>query len=271
MKLYTHKYFSQSELKSFIKNNSIKNTKNLLVQIFTSINNKEFILDLISDILLILPSAKIIGTTTSGEITSNGFEEYSTEISFCQFSSSEVSTFIVENISDIDSKVAPKLTDDLSCGAICFSSVKNENDEEILTKLSDLNENLIISGAKAANYSFGDESFIFTQDDIIEDGFVITLFKGEDLKTGVDIYDMDEGFKNINNGLNEQEPQGVFLYASESIKDKDQNSLSSEALFNHTSLSGFFSSGEFIRDRGSKIGVLKDSAVAMVIKEDIDQ
>ena len=69
MKTFTHEYTSKEVLARFIKDNYISNYNgDILIQVFTSMNNKEYILYLKDELLQFIPNAKIIGTTTNGEI-----------------------------------------------------------------------------------------------------------------------------------------------------------------------------------------------------------
>ncbi|MEA3553635.1 MAG: hypothetical protein U9R39_04415, partial [Campylobacterota bacterium] len=66
MTTLTLEYKTPQNLEIFIKDNHLKKDDNLLIQIFTSHNDKNYILTLIDNILLYLPNAKIIGSTTCG-------------------------------------------------------------------------------------------------------------------------------------------------------------------------------------------------------------
>ena len=96
MNTYTLEYSSKEQLESFIVKHSLTSLTNILIQVFTSKNDKNFIVNLRNDILNDIPFAKIIGSTTCGEISNNGSLEDSTIISFSTFDSTIIKTSIIE-------------------------------------------------------------------------------------------------------------------------------------------------------------------------------
>ena len=86
MKNFNIKYNSIQELEEFfIENNSICDEQNVLIQIFSGIIEQEYLEDLASFLLQQLPNAKIIGTTTDGEIYDGEVHLHSTIISISIF------------------------------------------------------------------------------------------------------------------------------------------------------------------------------------------
>ncbi|MEA3228814.1 MAG: FIST N-terminal domain-containing protein, partial [Campylobacterota bacterium] len=64
-------YRSQNEFTQFIEDNSFQSEPNLLIQIFSSLLEKELLEYILDDIQQVVPQAKIIGATTDGEILEN--------------------------------------------------------------------------------------------------------------------------------------------------------------------------------------------------------
>lgn len=96
MKILTHRYHDKNSLVDFIEKHNILDN-NLLIQVFTAVNKREFIHSLIQEILLPLPKSKIIGTTTSGEISTDGVSEYSTILAFCIFEKTLLDTYLIDS------------------------------------------------------------------------------------------------------------------------------------------------------------------------------
>ena len=186
MKTFTHEYSSKELLENFIKNNYIVNyTGDILVQIFTSVNNEEYILYLRDELLSILPTAKIIGTTTHGEISLSGSLSHSTVISISILEKTIINTAIVSTRSDsfdngreiikqLDTKENLKLL-------ITFTDGLNTNGDEYLKVITSVNQKVIISGAMAADYSKFEKTYVFNEKEITNNGAVAAGFYGTDL------------------------------------------------------------------------------------------
>ena len=81
----------------YIKSSSI------LVQIFSGIIDASLLVDISSNILKLVPNAKIIGATTDGEILENQVSTNKIIISFSLFKKSEVKISYIDNINLLDS------------------------------------------------------------------------------------------------------------------------------------------------------------------------
>ncbi|MGB5866976.1 MAG: FIST N-terminal domain-containing protein [Arcobacteraceae bacterium] len=186
MKTFTHEYSSKELLETFIKNNYITNyTSDLLVQIFTSVNNKEYILYLKDEVLAFLPNAKIIGTTTNGEISINGSLTHSTVISISVFEKTKIKTALVstrtdsfDNGKEIIKKFEQK--DDLKL-LITFTDGLNTNGEEYLNGIASINNKVIVAGGMAGDYSKFDETLVFNENEITNNGAVAAAFYSHSL------------------------------------------------------------------------------------------
>jgi len=191
MKTFTHEYSSKELLNTFIQNNYITNySGDILIQVFTSVNTKEYILYLRDEILTFLPHAKIIGTTTNGEISQKGSVTNSTIISFSVFDKTTIQTNIVttrkdsfdngvEMVKPLNSKQNFKLL-------ITFTDGLNTNGEEYLNGIASINNEVIIAGGMAADYSKFEETFVFTENDITNNGAAGAAFYGKELNIHTD-------------------------------------------------------------------------------------
>ena len=91
MKTFIHEYHSQKLLEKYIIDSEItQHAGDILIQVFTSISDENAIIVLRKELLTILPYAKIIGTTTSGEISCNGAIKNSTVLSISLFSKTSI-------------------------------------------------------------------------------------------------------------------------------------------------------------------------------------
>jgi len=191
MKTFTHEYSSKELLETFIKDNYILNyTGDLLVQVFTSVNTKEYIIYLKNELLIVLPNAKIIGTTTNGEISHNGSINHSTVISISIFDKTQLVTSLITNKSDsfqhgveiikeLNTKPDLKLL-------ITFTDGLNTNGEEYLNGISSINDTVVVSGGMAGDYSTFNETFVFTEKGITNNGAVAVGLYGNTLNIHTD-------------------------------------------------------------------------------------
>jgi len=177
MKTNILEYNSQEDLKSFIKLNKIKNDSSLLVQVFTSNNTKEFIKNIQSKLIQLLPDVKIVGMTTSGEISNNGLLDNSTVLSFTSFDNTKIETKIVKyNTNSFEmGKDIIKLFDYKNSQLkllISFTDGLLTNGEEYLDGIHSISKDIIISGGMAGDYSKFEDTYIFNEKEIIRDGAV---------------------------------------------------------------------------------------------------
>lgn len=187
MKHINYQYYNYHSLETFIKTNTITDD-NLLIQVFTAVNRSQFIQELIEQILSLLPNAKIIGTTTSGEISTSGVHDYSTLIAFTNFQHTKLHTFFQSSLHLSSFQTGEKLFSQISPSilknskvSICFTDGLHMNGENFLHGIKSINNNLTISGGMAGDYSLFEKTFVFTQDEIIEYGAVTVILENPDL------------------------------------------------------------------------------------------
>ena len=105
MKTYNVYFENSIQLYHFIASHNIAKSKNVLVQLFIAQTKKSVIDALILKLKEYIPHAKIIGTTTDGEILSDTVSEGKTVISFSVFDSTTIETILI-NKKDIPIKKA---------------------------------------------------------------------------------------------------------------------------------------------------------------------
>lgn len=192
MKTLTYEYINDHDLELFIKNEDIKEYHNILVQVFTSIVDEEFIKQVRSTILFELPQAKIIGTTTCGEISNNGAKKHSTVISFSIFkvtSLEVVSQVSLDTSYETGSNILKNLSEPKSDRLkllISFTDGLHTNGEEYLNGISSINDDLIVSGGMAADNGHFVKTLVFTNDAILKKGAVAVALYNENLNVYTD-------------------------------------------------------------------------------------
>jgi len=94
-------YTTKNDFNQFLKENSFLEEKNLLIQIFSSLLSKELLDYILMDIQELVPQAKIIGSTTDGEILENRVSIDSIVVSISSFE--RASLRVAMEINDEDS------------------------------------------------------------------------------------------------------------------------------------------------------------------------
>ncbi len=192
MKTLNLEYESKEQIENFILEHNFIYEENILIQIFTAVHDKEFILCLKKSILNLLPKASIIGATTCGEISNSGSLTNSTILSFSTFKNTKIHTEIIEHTTSsfhtgqsITKRLPYNQNEDLKL-IISFTDGLNTNGEEYLNGISSINENIIVSGGLAGDNEKFLETFVFTQDGITNNGAVAAAFYNKDLKVFTD-------------------------------------------------------------------------------------
>ena len=192
MKTVTLEYISNKQLEHFIVENHLHSCNNILIQIFTAQNNKKFIKNLRDDVLDLIQNAKIIGTTTCGEISNNGALSNTTVISFSSFQHTKIQTAITHYKSDSFTLGQDTINsfndynyDELKL-LISFTDGLDMNGEEYLDGISSINSNIIVSGGMAGDNAKFNQTFVFTEKDIIENGSVAAALLNKELNIHTD-------------------------------------------------------------------------------------
>ena len=160
---------------------SLKNKKynDLLILIFSGILNKAFLYEKINFLKEIFPDAKIVGSTTSGEIVNSKIQQKSFVVSFMFFEKSNVKMEyikVTDNLEKDAKTLANKLITPDSKLFILFAS-GIELDFELFLKSMDIKIPLI-GGVAGDNLKFNKNYVIFDKN-IVFEGFVGVVIEGK--------------------------------------------------------------------------------------------
>ena len=174
MKTYNIKYKDYDTLKLYISNNDILKYNNILVQVFSGIGKKEFIEEVIKNLISLIPQCKIIGTTSSGEILNGKIFENECLISLSVFEKTTLETILIEDeISDFNKgvEIASKLISTDTKAIISFADTSIEG-KDFLDGINSINNNVVVAGGIAGNSNATDKTYIFTEHGIKKDAVV---------------------------------------------------------------------------------------------------
>ena len=192
MNTITLEYKSSQQLEEFIQSNHLSTQENMLIQVFTAQNNESYIVNLRNNILKFIPEAKIIGTTSSGEISKDGSILNSTVISFSTFNETIIDTKLIKtntNSFELGQTLMRSFENHLSKEVklmISFLDGRNNNAEEYLDGITSINPNIIVSGGIAGDNENFEKTFVFNQNDITQNGAVAAVFYNQNLNIYTD-------------------------------------------------------------------------------------
>jgi signal transduction histidine kinase len=185
MQTYSFLYNDNEGLEQFSKYFAHKEDENILIQAFTSQNNLQYIQQLVKNLLSVCPNAKIIGTTTSGEISLQGMCENSTVLSVSIFKNTNIKTHIIEasksSFDDGKQIMQPLIKTKKPKLIFTFSDGLYTNGEEYLNGITDVDNNIIIAGGMAGDYSKFEVTYIFNEKKIISQGAVAAALYNDEL------------------------------------------------------------------------------------------
>ena len=116
MQCYSFIYQNKKTLEEFIYAHHISTHQEILIQVFTGIIDYTYIDTLRQELLYFLPHAKIIGSTTSGEISPKEITSQKSVITFCLFENTSIQTNIITHEEN-----------SFTLGSTLMQSIENQN------------------------------------------------------------------------------------------------------------------------------------------------
>ncbi len=168
-------YTDLTQLELFIVKEHISNSPSLLIQVFTSQNNRSYIENLLQELTTLLPKSVIIGSTTSGEIMNGEVSVDQTVLSFTQFEHTTLQTAISKHQEDgffSGQSLAKTLMQVDTKLIIAFADGLHTNGELFLQGIHSVDSDVTVAGGLAADYAKFEQTYVFTKESIITDGAV---------------------------------------------------------------------------------------------------
>ncbi len=175
MKTVNTYYTSEIDLYEFIRLQKLEDSSQLLIQVFTAINDVIFISKLTHFFADHFPFASLIGATTDGEIMDGYVSTNKTVISFTIFETTRLKTYIsntFENYFEAGKNLALDLIEEESKAIIAFIDGLSGNGESFLNGIDVINKNTIISGGLAGDNATFTKTYVFTKEEIFTGGVV---------------------------------------------------------------------------------------------------
>lgn len=190
MKTYNLIYKDFHNLNEYICKNNISYYDKILIQIFSGIRDKDYVCKIKKDILNVLPQAKIIGVTSSGEVFNGNSINNNCVISITVFNNIELNTHTIRknNLSDFKCGqiLGQKLVKNNTKVLIIFADEANLDGEEFLQGVDSVAKDIIIAGGLTGSTDSKSEIFMFNEKEIVKGGAVGVALSGKELYVHTD-------------------------------------------------------------------------------------
>ena len=157
----------------------------ILVQLFSSITEKETLQEIAEKILRVTPNATLIGSTTAGEIFEGRMHEKSTVLAVSIFKSTTISSAYCEGIDSevLGEELFKLLYHDNSKCMISFVDGLQHNGEIFLSGMNKHNSSLVpISGGMAADLMSFETTYTIYNNVVFSGGAVGISLSGDALE-----------------------------------------------------------------------------------------
>jgi hypothetical protein len=207
-------YTSPESLKQFIADQKLYDTEDLLIQVFTGVCDIPYIQTLQETLVTFFPHARIIGTTTSGEIIEGKAKMNTTVLAFSFFEHTKIRTYATRILKSSEEtanalisqfhpeKEKPKV-------AISFVDGLHINGEAFIDTLGKYHESLIIAGGLSGDNTSFYQTVVFTEKEIFPSGAVVALLYNDNLHVATKA---SFGWESVGKSMTVTRAEGNVIY-----------------------------------------------------------
>ena len=189
MKTFNIYYNSYEQLKEYTSRNEFRKSRlrarGVLVQMFVGILDKDYLFNVKSEILELLPEAQIVGASTCGEIMNGIVTSSKIVISFSFFEHTLINTYFLYPTNgcetDLIENFAKESLNEKSKGILLLSNTFEVDTEKILYAFETLYPDLPVFGGGAGDNLNYKDQFVFTNNEISNHGLAIAVFEGDEI------------------------------------------------------------------------------------------
>ena len=183
MKHLSFLYDDAISYKKAIKESQHKKYNSVLIQVFTSILDKKYILNILKKLNKDFKNAKIVGTTTAGEISHAKMYQDTTVISVSLFEDTVVKVAYTDEINYKSSlKIAKEISSEDTKATIILSEGLNGKDYEgFLKGFREIKPDMLIAGGMAGDNFKLKQTYIFKEKEIFDKGAIAISFSSKTL------------------------------------------------------------------------------------------
>ena len=183
-------YYETKELfEDFLKQNKLIDEENLFIQVFSSDLNKANLQNTLDGILSLTPKAKVIGSTTDGEIIDNIVTVDKIVVSVTMFEKSTLSVASVVNPEDsyeCGVALAKKLVQDDTKVLFLFTDGLLTNGEKFLNGVASISKDIKLVGGMAGDGAIFDTTYILSNEGVFSHGAVGVAINSRELSIQTD-------------------------------------------------------------------------------------
>lgn len=169
-------YFtSEFKLHEFINQHKLQDSPQLLIQVFTAKNDRDFIFDLTQFFSRHFPLSSLIGVTTDGEVKDGFVSTHKTVISFTMFEKVYLTSYIsdtFETYYEAGKNMASALVGEETKAIIAFIDGLSGNGEAFLNAIGEIAPEVIVAGGLAGDNATFTKTYLFTKELIVSGGVI---------------------------------------------------------------------------------------------------
>lgn len=219
-KTITCLYEDSNQLNSFIETHELSEYPSLLIQIFSGLADREYILNLQSIIKELAPQAVVIGCTASAGIFEGDIVEKNTLLSFTVFDKTELKSVLLhqdsfENSFSMGKSLTEQILDFDTKALIIFSAGDQVDTHSLLEGIYDGNPQLIVSGGSAGNKEWKTDSYVMTGSELTSYGVVGVALQSKQLFAQVNSH---LKWQEVGKAFNVTKASGDIVYALDKKK-----------------------------------------------------
>ncbi len=182
-------YKDYISLESFVTNNRdvllATSNRAVLVQVFSGICDKNYLITISKQIRELIPGAQVIGTTTSGEIMNGLVSGLKTVLSFSVFHKSDIKLSFMEKENkddyELGQSIATTLSTDKAKVLILFATGLRVNASQLLKGVQSVNAVLPVAGGNAGDNRSNTQRFVCCNENATDCGVVGVVLEGDHL------------------------------------------------------------------------------------------
>ncbi len=184
MKTYNIRYRSHDKLHDFLYSNEIVDSSDILIQIFSYELNSDKIKEIVKYLKTALPSAKIIGTTTDGEILDGRILTKNIVLSFTLFEDTKLTSKLLPLDNDafkIGEDLAQSIVDEDTKALIVFATSQDLNAQNLLLGICSKHKYIVVAGGLCGDQGHFKSGYIFDENEISDYGVVAVGLSSKNL------------------------------------------------------------------------------------------
>ncbi|MDD3023837.1 MAG: diguanylate cyclase, partial [Syntrophomonadaceae bacterium] len=182
-------YDDYESLEEFVKNKQEilldSNCRAVLVQIFSGVCEKKYLLNISKQIRELIPNAQVIGTTTSGEIMNGLVSGLRTVLAFSVFHHSDIKVVFTEKKSrddiELGRAIAARLNSEKARVLILFATGLNLNASQLLKGIQSVNAALPVAGGNAGDNRTNTGRFVCCNENASDCGVAGVVLESDQL------------------------------------------------------------------------------------------